>query len=164
MNFPTTNPGPDRHEPPVDPGHRRRAERKLFHKLVSYIDPNIEAFTCDVKKVKQILLNLLSNAIKFTPEGGKVNLRVVINSDNQFQLTVADTGIGIAPENIDIALSDFGQVDGSLTRRHDGAGLGLPLSKKLTELHGGELFIESELGAGTTVTVLFPKNRTVPLS
>ena len=93
-----------------------------------------------------------------------MKLRVAIDADNRFRLSVSDTGIGIAPENIDRALSDFGQVDGSLTRKHDGAGLGLPLSKKLTELHGGELLIESELGAGTTVTVLFPKDRTVPLS
>ena len=132
--------------------------------LTADVAKSLPALLADELRTKQILLNLLSNAIKFTPEGGKVNLRVVINSDNQFQLTVSDTGIGIAPENIDIALSDFGQVDGSLTRRHDGAGLGLPLSKKLTELHGGELSIESELGAGTTVTVLFPKDRTVQLS
>jgi two-component system cell cycle sensor histidine kinase PleC len=76
---------------------------------------------------------------------------------------VADTGIGIAPEHLKAALSDFGQVDTSLTRKYDGAGLGLPLSKKLTELHGGELVIESRPGAGTTVTVLFPKERTVYL-
>ena len=132
--------------------------------LTADVAKSLPALLADELRTKQILLNLLSNAIKFTPEGGKVNLRVAINSDNRFQLTVSDTGIGIAPENIEIALSDFGQVDGSLTRRHDGAGLGLPLSKKLTELHGGELSIESELGAGTTVTVLFPKDRTVQLS
>jgi len=79
-------------------------------------------------------------------------------------LSVIDSGIGIAPENIETALSDFGQVDGSLTRKYDGSGLGLPLSKKLAELHGGELVIESELGAGTTVTVMFPSERTIRLS
>ena len=103
----------------------------------------------------------MSNAIKFTPEGGSVRLKVEVDAEDRFQLSVSDTGIGIAPEDIETALSDFGQVDGSLTRRYDGSGLGLPLSKKLAEAHGGELFIESELGVGTTVVVLFPKERTV---
>ena len=121
----------------------------------------LPAFFADELRTKQILLNLLSNAIKFTPEGGSVNLKVEIDSENRFRLSVSDTGIGIAPEDIETALSDFGQVDGSLTRRYEGSGLGLPLSKKLAEAHGGELFIESELGVGTTVVVLFPKERTI---
>ena len=121
----------------------------------------LPAFFADELRTKQILLNLLSNAIKFTPEGASVSLKVEIDSENRFRLSVSDTGIGIAPEDIETALSNFGQVDGSLTRRYEGSGLGLLLSKKLAEAHGGELFIESELGVGTTVVVLFPKERTI---
>ena len=132
--------------------------------LTADVDKSLPALLADELRTKQILLNLLSNAIKFTPKGGSVNLKVDIDSENRFLLSVIDSGIGIAPENIETVLSDFGQVDGTLTRKYDGSGLGLPLSKKLAELHGGELVIESELGAGTTVTILFPKERTIRLS
>jgi two-component system cell cycle sensor histidine kinase PleC len=132
--------------------------------LTSDVSKALPALLADELRTKQILLNLLSNAIKFTPEGGKVSLRAFIDKDDRFQLSVKDTGIGIEPENIETALSDFGQVDGSLARKYDGAGLGLPLSRKLAELHGGELFVESTVGDGTTVTVLFPSERTIQIS
>jgi signal transduction histidine kinase len=74
---------------------------------------------------------------------------------------VVDTGIGIAPEDIPRALSQFGQVDGDLSRKHEGTGLGLPLTKSLVELHGGSLGLQSEVGAGTTATVRFPNARVV---
>ena len=125
---------------------------------------SLPALYADELRTKQILLNLLSNAIKFTPQGGSVNLRADVDSDGRYQLSVADTGIGIKAESIEIALSDFGQVEGALNRKFEGTGLGLPLSKKLAEAHGGELLIESEPGTGTTVTVQFPKERTVPVS
>ena len=86
------------------------------------------------------------------------------SADPEDAEAMLDSGVGIAPENIEPVLSDFGQVDSSLTRKYDGSGLGLPLSKKLAELHGGELVIESQLGAGTPVTILFPKERTIRLS
>gem|GEM_PF-454369 len=129
--------------------------------LSTDMSKSLPALFADELRTKQILLNLLSNAIKFTPKGGSVALRVAVDTDQRFRLSVADTGIGIAPEHLEAALSDFGQVDGSLTRKYDGAGLGLPLSKKLAELHGGELVIESRPGTGTTVSVLFPKERTI---
>jgi len=129
--------------------------------LSTDMSKSLPALFADELRTKQILLNLLSNAIKFTPKGGSVALRVAVDTDQRFRLSVADTGIGIAPEHLQAALSDFGQVDGSLTRKYDGAGLGLPLSKKLAELHGGELVIESRPGTGTTVSVLFPKERTI---
>ncbi len=132
--------------------------------LTSDVSKSLPALLADELRTKQIMLNLLSNAIKFTPAGGKVSLKAFIDKDDRFQLSVKDTGIGIEPENIETALSDFGQVDGSLARKYDGAGLGLPLSRKLAELHGGELFIESELGSGTTVTLLFPSERTIQIS
>ncbi len=115
----------------------------------------------DSRKVKQILLNLISNAVKFTPKGGKVTVSAGLNERGELVIKVADTGIGIAPENIGRALSPFMQIDSSLSRKYEGTGLGLPLSKALIELHGGQLTIESQLGTGTTVTVTFPTTRVV---
>jgi PAS domain S-box-containing protein len=126
-------------------------------------DAPLPALFGDERRVRQILLNLLSNAVKFTPAGGRIVLKAGIGDDGGFRISVADTGIGIASKDMDAALSDFGQADGSLTRKYDGAGIGLPLSRKLAELHGGSLTIESEPGAGTIVTVLFPPTRTQPL-
>src|SRR5690606_32434047 len=108
----------------------------------------------------QIALNLLSNAVKFTGRGGKVRLSAAAEGDT-LVIEVADTGIGMAPEHIPVALERFGQVDGSLERRYEGTGLGLPLTKKLVELHGGRLELESKLGVGTKVRVLLPLGRRV---
>lgn len=113
----------------------------------------------DSQKLLQILLNLLSNAIKFTPTGGRVALRASIDGDGAYRLSVSDTGIGMSAEDQQIALAPFGQVDSSLTRRYEGTGLGLPLSKALVELHGGRLEIDSAPDAGTTVHVVLPAER-----
>lgn len=115
----------------------------------------------DELRIKQTLLNLLSNAIKFTPENGRVTLEAKVADDGCFIFLVADTGVGIAERDIGIALSHFGQLDGSLARNYDGAGLGLPLSRSLVELHGGTMHLESTVGAGTTVTIRFPAWRTI---
>ncbi len=116
----------------------------------------------DQRKIKQILLNLISNAIKFTPAGGTVTLSRRLAPDGGIVISVADTGIGIAPENIPIATSRFGQVDSSMTRRYSGTGLGLPLTIGLAELHHGTLKIESQIGRGTIVSVAMPPERTIP--
>jgi PAS domain S-box-containing protein len=113
----------------------------------------------DERKLKQVLINLLTNAIKFTPAGGEIMLRSRLALDGDLLVEVADTGIGIAPEDIPTALSPFGQVDGKLSRKYEGTGLGLPLSRALVELHGGSLSILSDLGRGTTVTVRLPSAR-----
>ncbi len=115
----------------------------------------------DERRLKQILLNLLSNAVKFTPPRGKVSIGAGLTKDGGVRLWVADTGIGIAPEDISMVLKPFGQVEPAFYKSHDGAGLGLSLAKSLSELQGSELMIESEPGQGTTVSVLFPaeKNR-----
>ena len=115
----------------------------------------------DQRKVKQIIINLLSNAVKFTPPDGRVVVSTGIDADGGFRIAVADTGIGMAREQIEIALAPFGQVDGALDRKHQGTGLGLPLAKSLIELHDGRLDIESTPGTGTTVTVHFPPERLV---
>jgi PAS domain S-box-containing protein len=117
----------------------------------------------DRRMFKQILTNLLSNAIKFTDEGGKVTLKYWNNGDNGYVFEVSDTGVGLAPEDIPKAFAPFSQVDNRLNRKHEGTGIGLPLTKSIVELHGGTLELESELGAGTTVTVTFPKTSVRPV-
>ncbi|NFV81740.1 ATP-binding protein [Magnetospirillum aberrantis] len=109
----------------------------------------------DERRLLQVLLNLLSNAVKFTPEGGSVTLSATIE-DNMVALRVRDTGIGITAEDIPRAFEAFGQIDSSRSRRFPGSGLGLPLSRKLTEMLGGSLCIDSQPGKGTTVTVRVP--------
>jgi len=113
----------------------------------------------DERQVKQILINLLSNAVKFTEPGGRISLRIRLRDDRRLEATITDTGIGIARHDLDLVMKPFTQVDSKLARRYEGTGLGLPLCKSLVELHGGRLVLESELGAGTTVRVVFPPNR-----
>lgn len=120
--------------------------------------PLVEA---DQRRMKQILLNLLSNAVKFTSEGGAVTLALQMAEDGSPELAVRDNGIGMGAKDIERALEPFAQLDSRLSRRFDGTGLGLPLARKLTEVHGGMLSIESEPGAGTTVTVRLPASRVV---
>ena len=107
----------------------------------------------------RVLINLLSNAIKFTPSGGSVSVHAGLESDGRLALTVSDTGVGVSKLDIEKALMPFGQVEGLLTRKHEGTGLGLPLSKILVEMHGGTLTFQSEVGVGTDVTLHFPKSR-----
>jgi len=117
--------------------------------------PNIEA---DELKVKEIIYNLVSNAVKFTPEGGKIGMRASTRkADPEIEITVWDTGVGIAPENMGKIFEGFFRVDTPYSRVTEGTGLGLPLSKNLVELHGGKLFVESEgLNKGTSVRFTLP--------
>ncbi len=115
----------------------------------------------DERRLKQILINLLSNAVKFTPPGGKITVSAQADPALGFTIEVRDTGIGIAPEDIPKALEPFAQIDSTLSRRYEGTGLGLPLTRSLIELHGGTIVIDSELGEGTLVTVTFPPERIV---
>ncbi len=130
-------------------------------KLKTDIPDGLPALHADKRKLKQILVNLLSNAVKFTPAGGEVTLKVWSRPDSGYVFQVIDTGIGIALADIPAALSPFGQVDSRLDRKYEGTGLGLPLTKSFVEMHGGSLDLQSEEGAGTTVTVRFPKERIV---
>jgi signal transduction histidine kinase len=122
------------------------------------LDTTLPELLADARRVRQIVLNLLANAVKFTPPEGQVEIST-FRTDDGIALAVCDTGIGIAPGDIPKALERFGQVDTRLARKYEGTGLGLPLSKRLAELHGGTLELESELGHGTTVTVKFPSHR-----
>lgn len=126
--------------------------------LVEDIPSHHLVIVTDPKKLKQVLLNLLSNAVKFTPAGGAVRCHawedVVTHS---VVIQVRDTGIGIAPKDISKVMTPFGQVDSALSRKYEGTGLGLPLSKKFVEAMGGNFGIESELNVGTTITITIPK-------
>ena len=115
----------------------------------------------DMRRIKQVILNLVSNALKFTPGNGRVTIRAR-RLDDGIAIAVADTGIGIAPDDIPKAMERFGQVDSGMARKHDGTGLGLPLSKQFVELHGGSLVLESTLHVGTLVTITLPESRVVP--
>jgi signal transduction histidine kinase len=115
----------------------------------------------DELKTRQMLLNLLSNAIKFTPPGGSVAVSVREDCEHGVAIVVADTGIGIAEQDLDRVLQPFEQADSSLARTHEGTGLGLPLVKAMIELHGGTLTLKSALDKGTEVTIVFPAERIV---
>jgi len=119
------------------------------------VPSDLPVIRADERKLKQILINLLSNAVKFTPEGGIVTISGAVSEDG-ISITVSDTGIGMAPEDIERAMQPFGQLDSRLNRRHEGTGLGLPLTNSLVELHDGHLQIESQPGVGTRVTVHLP--------
>ena len=133
----------------------QRAEQGGIKLELDFAD-QLPALRADERKLRQILVNLLSNAVKFTDAGGEVTLRAWCRMDSGYVFQIVDTGIGIAPEDIPKALSRFGEVDGDLNRQYEGAGLGLPLTKALVELHGRSLDLQSEVGVGTTVTVRFP--------
>jgi signal transduction histidine kinase len=128
--------------------------------LDSACETGLPFVRADKRRLKQALINLLANAVKFTPANGKVTVRAFVRQGG-IAITVTDTGIGIAPKDIARALEKFGQVDSSLARKYEGAGLGLPLAKQFMELHGGTLTLESTLDVGTTVTITLPGSRIV---
>jgi len=125
-------------------------------RLTLSLATGVRALDVDVRAVKQILLNLLTNAVKFTPQGGRVTLFAADTEGPYVVLGVSDTGIGIAADDLPRVLEPFGQVDNIFTQTRGGTGLGLPLAKMLTALHGGRLTIDSKLGEGTIVKVLLP--------
>ncbi len=133
--------------------------KKVGIELRLTLDRNLPVFRGDDLRLRQIFLNLLSNAIKFTPAGGRITLHAGLDERSGLVISVEDTGIGIEPEDLRRILLPFEQVEGHMERSTKGTGLGLALSKSLTELHGGKLSLESEPGAGTTVTLRFPPER-----
>ena len=115
----------------------------------------------DERSMKQVLLNLLTNAVKFTPEGGKVSVRAGCSDAGEVWVQVEDTGIGISEENLPLILEPFSQVESHLSRRYEGTGLGLPLTKRLVELHDGRFDLQSVPDEGTVVTVTLPAGRRI---
>lgn len=140
---------------------RPRAEGARV-RLEMQIDGPLPAMRADPRRLKQILFNFASNAIKFTPPGGRVLLAASASAEEGLAISVTDTGIGMDEQGIEKALSMFGQVDSRLARKHEGTGLGLPLTRLLIEQHGGTLAIRSRPNEGTTVEARFPPERTVP--
>ena len=129
--------------------------------LTSSIDDSMPMLRADERRVKQILINLLSNAIKFTRPDGKVSLNVTLDEEHGHVFTLSDTGVGMDKKELAKAMQQFGQVDRGSKAKHEGTGLGLPLTKGLIDLHGGTLKINSKKGVGTTATVVFHKERVV---
>ncbi len=113
----------------------------------------------DALRMRQILINLLSNAAKFTPKGGKITVSIEMDDGGSLAYVIADTGIGMTPEEITVALETFGQVENALVKNHEGIGLGLPLAKHLIEMHGGRLVINSVKSKGTVIRVELPPGR-----
>jgi signal transduction histidine kinase/HAMP domain-containing protein len=133
---------------------KERAARNSIG-LEVHVDPRIGEVVADERKIKQVLLNLLSNAVKFTPEGGKITMSAIMNGE-AVAVSVADTGIGIAPEDQETVFEEFRQVGTDYARKREGTGLGLALARRLVELHGGKLSLQSELGKGSTFTFTIP--------
>src|SRR5204862_7515802 len=133
---------------------RERAQRHGIQ-LASDIDARLSEFQADERKVKQILVNLLTNAVKFTPDGGSIDVTARREPD-AVVIAVRDTGIGIAPGDHQAVFEEFRQVGRDYTKKQEGTGLGLTLTKKFVELHGGRIWVESEPGKGSTFTFTIP--------
>ena len=118
------------------------------------VDERLGVIRADERKVKQVLLNLLSNALKFTPEGGRIDVRAGVH-DGAAEISVSDTGVGIAPEDQEAVFEEFRQV-GTAAKKVEGTGLGLALSRKFIELHGGQIWVKSQVAAGSTFTFTLP--------
>jgi len=132
---------------------RERANRRGI-RLARAIDDRVGMIRGDERKVKQVLLNLLSNALKFTPEGGRIDVRAAMN-DGMAEISVTDTGVGIAPEDQEAIFEEFRQV-GTADKKVEGTGLGLALSRKFIELHGGRIWVQSQPGKGSMFLFTLP--------
>jgi len=124
--------------------------------LTVEVEPDLPPAVGDERKIKQILLNLLSNAVKFTPDGGRIGVRAG-RTDGGIEVAVTDTGVGIAPEDQAAIFEEFRQVGSDYVRKREGTGLGLALTRRFVELHGGQVRVESELGKGSTFTFTLPE-------
>jgi len=125
--------------------------------LDSEVSPDLPLLHGDQRLFRQMLINLWTNAVKFTPENGRVTVKAAINEQGELAISLIDTGIGMSPEDIPKALATYEQTDSG--RNKEGTGLGIPLSRRMAELHGGRLELQSELGTGTTATIIFPAGR-----
>jgi len=132
---------------------RERAHRRGIG-LGHTVDEQLGMIHADERKLKQVLLNLLSNALKFTPEGGRIDVRAALR-DGVAEVSVTDTGIGISPEDQEAVFEEFRQV-GTASKKVEGTGLGLAISKKFIELHGGKIWVTSQVGTGSTFAFTLP--------
>lgn len=139
--------------------HERASSAGLHIRLE--IPAPLPTAVVDSRRIKQVILNLMSNSIKFTMPGGRITLRGELLAPKGLRITVSDTGIGMTREELEVALEQFGQIDSELSRNHNGTGLGLPITRSLVELHGGDLEIESRKGVGTSCHIWIPLTRVV---
>ena len=135
---------------------RERAGRRSMALQVR-VDDRLGEVRADERKIRQVVLNLLSNAIKFTPEGGRIEVAAVPR-DGLVEVSVSDTGVGIAPEDQEAIFEEFRQV-GTAEKKAEGTGLGLTLCRKFIELHGGRIWVTSQMGAGSTFAFTIPMRR-----
>jgi signal transduction histidine kinase len=138
-------------------------ERAVRHSITLdlSVDELLGDFVGDERKIKQILLNLLSNAVKFTPEGGRIGINAR-QTNGAVEISVSDTGIGIAPEDEPKIFEEFRQVGSDYAHKVEGTGLGLTLAKKFVEMHGGKIWVESEVGKGSTFCFTLPEKSSPP--
>jgi PAS domain S-box-containing protein len=150
--------------PAIIASSRRLVEQKAVAggvELKSEIAPELPPLMGGERALKQIVLNLLSNAVKFTPQNGITRIAARLNQQGGIEITVSDSGIGIAPASLEKLFQPFYQVDAKVSRRYGGTGLGLAITKKLVDAHGGQIAVSSSPNQGTTVTVTFPASRTL---
>jgi len=143
----------------LDPSLVLLQEKCLKHNIRLSLDVAPQAdieISADPKKLKQIMFNLLSNAVKFTPDGGGVAVSAKRSAEDFIEISVKDTGIGIKPEDLSKLFQTFSQIESTLTKTVEGTGLGLALTKKLVELHGGKIRAESEFGKGSRFIFTIP--------
>ncbi len=133
---------------------RERAARHGLA-LATAVDARLGTVRGDERKIKQVLLNLLSNAVKFTPEGGRIQVRAA-RVDGAAEISVTDTGVGIAPEDQEAVFEEFRQVGTDYAKKREGTGLGLALARRFVELHGGRMWVKSQVGEGSTFTFTIP--------
>jgi PAS domain S-box-containing protein len=134
------------------------AEKRI--QIAVEIPPTLTKVTLDARKLKQVLYNYLSNAIKFTPDGGRVYIRMTPDNDDMFAIEIEDSGIGIRPEDMNRLFIEFQQLDSGTAKKYPGTGLGLALTKRLVEAHGGRVAVKSALGQGSTFTAVLPRKIT----
>lgn len=132
--------------------------------IANYVTDNSPKLIGESHAIKQMLINILSNAIKYTPEQGRVSVHAELDNEGQLHVSVTDTGVGLTDDEIEKALSPFGQVNTALNKTESGTGLGLTLVQSLMSLHGGSFELFSQKGVGTTATLIFPPKRVVPAS
>jgi len=135
---------------------RERAGRRNITLQMS-VDERLGEVRADERKIRQVVLNLLSNAVKFTPEGGRIEVRAV-PVDGSVEVSVSDTGVGIATEDQEAVFEEFRQV-GTAEKKAEGTGLGLTLCRKFIELHSGRIWVKSQVGVGSTFTFTIPVRR-----
>jgi two-component system, cell cycle sensor histidine kinase PleC len=140
---------------------RDRAARERIT-METRLDRDMPRLLGDNRRLRQLLLNLLTNSVKFTQSGGTIVISAGPGEEGGIAITIADTGIGMSPEELLIAMEPFGQIQRRRRGRLEGTGLGLPIARRIAEMHGGALEIESTPGKGTTARLLLPAGRIAP--